>query len=129
MNRLPGSRPGGQGSSYPFWLVRRPGVKLPTVGPSTPQRSSRSRSYADVVFSIRVTRPQNTTERYWNVAQTFVTWVSLVLPFVLKLTGAITWSWWWVALSPIWMSAALQTLLVTGWAVLAPRRLKPWHAE
>jgi hypothetical protein len=81
------------------------------------------------VFSIRVTRPQNSAERYWNVAQTVVTWVSLVLPFVLKLTGVITWSWWWVALSPIWMSAASQALLVTGWAVLAPRRLKPWHAE
>jgi len=30
---------------------------------------------------------------------------------VLKLTGTITWSWWWV-LSPFWISASLATLLI-----------------
>jgi hypothetical protein len=34
---------------------------------------------------------------------------------VLKLTGHITWSWWWV-LSPIWIFVALAALLI---AVLA----------
>lgn len=29
---------------------------------------------------------------------------------VLKLLGAITWSWWWV-LSPIWISVVLVVLL------------------
>jgi len=30
---------------------------------------------------------------------------------VLKLTGTITWSWWWV-LSPLWITALLVTLLI-----------------
>ena len=30
---------------------------------------------------------------------------------VLKLTGAITWSWWWV-LSPLWITASLVMLLI-----------------
>jgi Transmembrane Fragile-X-F protein len=34
-------------------------------------------------------------------------------PIVLKLTGVITWSWWWV-LSPIWISAAVLVLLAAG---------------
>lgn len=41
----------------------------------------------------------------------------LALAFiVLKLTGAITWSWIWV-LSPIWISFALFIILVLGIAV------------
>jgi len=38
---------------------------------------------------------------------------------VLKLTGFINWSWWWV-LSPLWISLALVVgLLVLGliWAI------------
>lgn len=30
---------------------------------------------------------------------------------VLKLTGVITWSWWWV-LSPIWISALILALIL-----------------
>jgi hypothetical protein len=40
---------------------------------------------------------------------------------VLKLTGHIDWSWWWV-LSPWWISFALAgvvILLVIAWAVVA----------
>jgi hypothetical protein len=29
----------------------------------------------------------------------------------LKLTGYITWSWWWV-LAPVWVSAAIVGLIV-----------------
>lgn len=38
---------------------------------------------------------------------------------VLKLTGVIAWSWWWV-LAPLWIPAAvvLLILLVLGVAVL-----------
>ena len=45
--------------------------------------------------------------------------VSLVLPvfLVLKLAGAIDWSWWWV-LSPLWISA-LAFLLVGALAAAA----------
>jgi hypothetical protein len=32
---------------------------------------------------------------------------------VLKLTGVIAWSWWWV-LSPLWIAAALAVLLIVG---------------
>jgi membrane protein implicated in regulation of membrane protease activity len=35
--------------------------------------------------------------------------------FVLKLTGTIAWSWWWVT-SPLWLPAALAAV---GVAVLA----------
>ena len=45
--------------------------------------------------------------------------VSLVLPvfLVLKLAGAIDWSWWWVV-SPLWISA-LAFLLISALAVAA----------
>jgi hypothetical protein len=32
---------------------------------------------------------------------------------VLKLTGVIAWSWWWV-LSPLWISLLLVLLIVAG---------------
>lgn len=38
-----------------------------------------------------------------------------ILFIALKLTGNITWSWWWV-LSPIWISAAI---LIVGLLILA----------
>jgi hypothetical protein len=44
-----------------------------------------------------------------------------VVFIVLKLTGNISWSWWWV-LSPWWISlglAALIVLLIVAWAVAA----------
>ena len=40
---------------------------------------------------------------------------------VLKLCGVIAWSWWWVLLSPLWISTILWVvleviiLLVGGW--------------
>jgi len=36
---------------------------------------------------------------------------------VLKLSGVITWSWWWV-FSPMWISAALALFIVLLSAVL-----------
>lgn len=48
---------------------------------------------------------------------------------ILKLTGAITWSWWWV-LAPFWVLPALfltiliGALLVTGAATLLSFRKK-----
>lgn len=44
-----------------------------------------------------------------------------VLLIGLKLTGAITWSWWWV-LSPLWIGYAIVLLIVALcllWAVLS----------
>jgi len=40
-------------------------------------------------------------------------WVALITFMVLKLTGIITWSWWWV-LSPMWISGILLVLTLTG---------------
>lgn len=37
---------------------------------------------------------------------------------VLKLTGVIAWSWWWV-LSPIWICTLLVLLILVPLAVLA----------
>lgn len=48
---------------------------------------------------------------------------ALLLLFIgLKLTGYITWSWWWV-LSPIWISGLLLVLisLVVGGIYLCVR--------
>lgn len=36
-----------------------------------------------------------------------------VLFVALKLTGYITWSWWWV-LSPLWIGLSLTVLVLTG---------------
>ena len=39
-----------------------------------------------------------------------------VLFIGLKLTGHITWSWWWV-LSPLWISASIGLLFFAGFFV------------
>jgi len=36
---------------------------------------------------------------------------------VLKLTGVITWSWWWV-LSPLWLSGPVVLLMIAGMLAL-----------
>lgn len=36
----------------------------------------------------------------------------------LKLTGYITWSWWWV-LSPIWISLGVVTVVLIALAIIA----------
>lgn len=52
-----------------------------------------------------------------KVEASFVPSLLLVAFIVLKLTGVITWSWWWV-LSPLWIPLALS-LALFGVAVLA----------
>jgi hypothetical protein len=42
---------------------------------------------------------------------------ALITFIALKLTGVVTWSWWWV-LSPLWISAAPLVLLAGGLLVL-----------
>lgn len=39
--------------------------------------------------------------------------VLLIVFIVLKLTGVINWSWWWV-LSPLWISLILCALILLG---------------
>jgi hypothetical protein len=74
--------------------------------------------------SIRVKQPQAAGERRWNRAQDVLSPIVLFTPIALKLTGVITWSWWWVLLSPAWISAVLLALLVTGLAIL-PLKILP----
>lgn len=40
---------------------------------------------------------------------------------VLKLTGYIAWSWWWV-LSPIWISVLLWIVVIGGIVALAMKK-------
>ncbi len=41
-----------------------------------------------------------------------------ILFIALKLTGVITWSWWWV-LAPIWITALLFVVVFIGAIVYA----------
>ena len=50
-----------------------------------------------------------------------LTGVLLVVFVVLKLTGLIAWSWWWV-LSPIWISLAVTVAVLLCLALLAVAR-------
>jgi hypothetical protein len=49
-----------------------------------------------------------------------VLWVAGTTLLVLKLTGVITWSWWWV-LTPMWVNIALIPLVIGSW-ILAARQ-------
>jgi hypothetical protein len=72
-----------------------------------------------VVFSFRSSRLGSVGAWIWKRGQDL--WV-LFLPalIVLKLTGVIAWSWWWV-LSPLWISGILIApvllvlLALLGW--------------
>ena len=46
--------------------------------------------------------------------------VLAIVFIVLKLTGYISWSWWWV-LAPIWIPAAIAVVTLGGLALLAVR--------
>jgi hypothetical protein len=81
------------------------------------------------VSSIKVKKPQTTAERCWKVAQDVLSPIVVVTPIVLKLTGVITWSWWWV-LSPIWISGILLVLgvfaLIIGLRWQSRRQARLW---
>ena len=46
-----------------------------------------------------------------------VTGLLLVAFIVLKLTGTIAWSWWWV-LSPFWIPLGLALVAIGIWVAL-----------
>ena len=81
------------------------------------------------MFSIKVKEPQTTAERCWNVAQGVLYPIVVVTPIVLKLTGVITWSWWWV-LSPLWIGGILLALgvsaLIIGLRWQSRRQARLW---
>lgn len=86
-------------------------------------RRSPWRGYADsVVFTIRVRQPRSVAGRCWNIAQDLVS-AGAIAFIVLKLTGIINWSWWWV-LSPMWISGALGVLVIIGLVILMRREAR-----
>jgi hypothetical protein len=65
--------------------------------------------YAGVVEVIfRNNRLRSVGAWIWNRGQDLLT-LSLPVLIVLKLTGVIAWSWWWVLLSPLWISGQVAT--------------------
>ena len=73
-----------------------------------------------VVFTFRYGRPGSVGAWIWHRIKDL--W-ALALPalIVLKLTGVINWSWWWV-MSPLWISGILVAPVLC--ALLA---LLGWH--
>ena len=43
--------------------------------------------------------------------------VLFIVFLVLKLTGTIDWSWWWVT-SPLWIPLALVVLVLVGFVIV-----------
>jgi membrane protein YdbS with pleckstrin-like domain len=68
------------------------------------------------VFAIRV----KTGSRRWDSVQSVLSFLLVTTPIVLKLTGVIAWSWWWV-LAPTWISGVLAALALAGMVVLLRR--------
>ena len=65
--------------------------------------------YAGAVkVTFRFNRPGSVAAWIWNCGKGL--WaLSLPALIVLKLTGVIDWSWWWVVLSPLWLSGGVAT--------------------
>ena len=74
-----------------------------------------------VAFTFRPNRAGSAGAWIWNRGRGLL---SLALPalIVLKLTGVIAWSWWWV-LAPLWISGLLLApvllvlLILLGWHI------------
>ena len=60
--------------------------------------------------------------RTWHLGQSLLI-LALPVLMVLKLTGAIAWSWWWV-LAPLWISGIIVFLFLCllGAGILRHRR-------
>lgn len=56
-----------------------------------------------------------------NQAFTTVTVAAFVVFTVLKLTGVIAWSWWWVT-APIWIPFLLAVIVVMAFFALLYKR-------
>jgi hypothetical protein len=69
-----------------------------------------------MVYSVHVKQPQSIVGRSWNRVMDGSPIVQLAF-IVLKLTGVITWSWWWV-LSPLCFGGILFALSLCAVLVL-----------
>jgi hypothetical protein len=97
--------------SLRFWELDCRCRRRPYCQAATAAAAWVMRTYPGRVFSIKVRRPQSTAARCWNVAQNVLFPIVVFTPIVLKLTGVISWSWWWV-LSPLWIGGLLLALVV-----------------
>lgn len=79
--------------------------------------------YAGAVkVTFRFSRPGSVAAWIWNRGKDL--WVlSLPALIVLKLTGGIDWSWWWVVLSPLWLSGILLVPVLCVLLVLLGRHM------
>ena len=78
--------------------------------------------YAGAVkVTFRFNRPGSVAAWIWNRSKGL--WaLSLPALIVLKLTGVIDWSWWWV-LSPLWISGILLAPVLCVLLVLLGRHM------
>jgi hypothetical protein len=74
-----------------------------------------------VRVTFRSNRPGSVAAWIWNRGKDL--W-ALTLPalIVLKLTGVIDWSWWWVV-SPLWISGILLAPVLCVLLVLLARHM------
>jgi hypothetical protein len=83
------------------------------------------------VPSIRTENPTSAAWWSWGVPGP-ISGITLVTFIVLKLTGVIDWSWWWVV-SPIWISGILAVTRLCVLAVLvcleAHRMARSWTQQ
>jgi hypothetical protein len=90
-------------------------------------------AFTGFVFRIRVKQPRSIAGRCWNGFQNTL-FPLQVLAIVLKLTGVIDWSWWWV-LAPLCISgiqlAIVLSVLLPLVLVLVLARVRyarsPWR--
>lgn len=79
--------------------------------------------YACRVPAIRMKRPRLTPQSRVESIQDTVFPAAMITLIVLKLTGVITWSWWWV-LTPVWFGGGVAVLSLCG-LILVLR----WYAQ
>jgi hypothetical protein len=68
------------------------------------------------VFTVGIKQPQSIAVRCWNASQGLLSLAAPLL-IVLKLTGVVAWSWWWV-LSPVWIGGILLVAVLCGLVML-----------
>ncbi len=86
----------------------RLGAEAESGGRSAMVRFAFGRYAGAVKVTFRFNRPGSVAAWIWNRSKDL--WaLSLPALIVLKLTGVIDWSWWWVALSPLWLGGMVVT--------------------
>ena len=91
------------GASVAVGIAWRPGAE--SGGCSAIVQFAFSRYAGVVVVNYRHNRQGSAAAWLWNRGRDL--WaLSVPVLIVLKLTGVIAWSWWWV-LSPLWISGIL----------------------